>query len=113
MRYDLYQIQLTEDVIDRIRISVLKQQPRESVPEFEAKMQAMLGNPDLGIKLGLYEKVAEIEADDVEDVFDVGNVGPESKITRIGRMNSVSVGDIISDPVGARFVVTAFGFDPV
>ena len=111
MRYSLYQIQLTDDVVNRIRISVLKKQPRESVPEFDAKMQAMLGKPDLGIKLDLYEKVAEIEADDLDDVFDIGNVGPESKITRIKRMSSVSIGDLIVDSTGARFVVGYSGFE--
>ena len=113
MRYGLYQLQLSDAVIARIRTSVHMNQPRDSVHEFEAKAQSMLGKPNLGLELGLYAKVAEIEAKDLEDVFEIGNIGPEHKITRIGRMSSVSVGDIIEDPASVRMVVASFGFDPV
>jgi len=113
MKYSLYQIQLTEDVIARIRTSVREKQPRDSVPEFEAKMQAMLGKPKLGLELNLYTKVAEIEAEDLDDVFDIGNIGPESNIIRLGPMHSISVGDIIENTKGERVVVSSFGFDPI
>ena len=109
MRYGVYQIQLSDEVINRVNSGI----PTTEVPEFVAKMHSMLGKCDMGLKLGLYEKVGEIEATDLEGVFHIGNVGPESLITRIGRMCSVSVGDIIEAPDGVRSVVASFGFEPV
>jgi hypothetical protein len=57
-----------------------------------------------------YGEVCEIEADTLDQVFDIGNIGPESKITRKAPMHSVSVGDIIIDPVGDMHLVASFGF---
>jgi len=42
-----------------------------------------------------YDHVATIEATGLENVFEIGNIGPESKITRILPMHSISVGDIV------------------
>jgi len=104
MRYSIYQIQLSNTQIDRVNAG-------QEVPEFHAKMTSMLGNPRLGLEMDLYRKVAEIEANDLEGVFHIGNMGPEHKITRISRMHSVSVGDIVEDPNGQRHVVASIGFD--
>ena len=61
----------------------------------------------------LYNTVSYIEADSLNEVFQVGNIGPESQITRQGRMASVSVGDLIEDEDGNRHVVANFGFKEV
>lgn len=61
----------------------------------------------------LYVKVAEIEANDFEEVFEIGNMGPEEKITRITRMHSVSVGDIVKREDGVTKFVAPFGFESV
>ena len=61
----------------------------------------------------LYNLVAEIEADDLEQVFNIGNMGPESRIRRLKRMHSVSVGDIIVDESGRAQFVAPMGFEPV
>lgn len=57
-----------------------------------------------------YKIVCEIEADDLNEVFEIGNIGPEEKITYIGRMHSISVGDVIRDNKGRCFVVAPTGF---
>ena len=62
---------------------------------------------------GLYTGVAQIEADNLDQVFEIGNIGPESSITRLSRMASVSVGDLIEDEDGNRHVVANFGFKEV
>ena len=62
---------------------------------------------------GLYAKVAEIDADDFEEVFEIGNMGPEEKITRLNRMHSVSIGDIIKSETGVTKFVAPFGFESV
>ena len=58
-----------------------------------------------------YKPVCEIVADDLTHVFEVGNMGPEDRITRLDRMHSVSVGDIIEDESGEnRWMVAGMGF---
>ena len=58
-----------------------------------------------------YNVVCEIEAADLDEVFEIGNIGPEAKITRIDRMHSVSIGDVIREAdTGKCFVVAREGF---
>lgn len=76
------------------------------------------GDPTGGLKHGFYDKVAEVLADSLDDVFRIGNIGPEhpdEDITPHGHrgMRSISVGDIIADDHGNRWVVACFGFTPV
>lgn len=95
MRYAVYQIKVNDT----------------NKASEDAKVVAMLyADAEPGLRGNFYEKVAEIEADDMEQVFDIGNAGPEHKITRLGRMHSVSVGDIIQDADGVRHVVAGVGF---
>lgn len=58
----------------------------------------------------VYTKVAEVVADDLNHVFEVGNIGPEDRITRIAPMHSFSVGDIIEDADGNRWMIAKVGF---
>lgn len=63
---------------------------------------------------GLYKHVANISGENLHDVFEIGNIGPEDKISRLDRMSSVSVGDIIIDSFnGNKFVVANHGFKAV
>jgi len=98
MRYGVYQIKIDELSPRNVR---------------DAYMESMLGRPDRGLAENLYAKVAEIEANDLEHVFEIGNIGPEESITRMGSMSSISVGNIIEDADGKRFVVASFGFDEI
>ena len=61
--------------------------------------------------LAHYSKVCEIVAEDLDEVFQIGNIGPESKITRLDRMSSISVGDVIEDEENRLYVVRSYGFD--
>jgi len=60
---------------------------------------------------GLYELVAFIDANDLDDMYRVGNIGPAEQITRIGRPHSLSVGDIIVDEDDEIYVVAPIGFE--
>ena len=82
----------------------LKSDPRA----FEAMIE---GNVDPVFFLSAYDEVAVIEANDLDEVFEIGNIGPESKIERLGRMHSISVGDVIRDDRGRCFVVKPLGFE--
>lgn len=98
MRYGVYQIKINAFSPANVR---------------DAYMDAMCGRAARGLAENLYEKVAEIEADDLEQVFDIGNIGPEERITRIGLMSSISVGNIIEDQHNRRFVVADIGFEEI
>tara|TARA_R100000329_G_scaffold151258_2_gene146658 strand:+ start:597 stop:971 length:375 start_codon:yes stop_codon:yes gene_type:complete len=62
---------------------------------------------------GLFEEVAVIRADNLEEVFDVGNQNPE-KVFHKGhrKLYTINVGDLIHD--GNNFIIVASrGFDTV
>lgn len=69
------------------------------------------GNVSPSMFLAHYGKVCEIEAADLDEVFEIGNIGPESKITRLDRMHSISVGDVIEDDKHRLYIVGSFGFE--
>jgi hypothetical protein len=62
---------------------------------------------------GLYKPVAEIIAGSLDQVFNIGNIGPESSITRLAPMHSISVGDVIVDETGRGVYVAPLGFKPL
>ena len=87
-------------------------QIRKDVKSDPRAFEAMIeGNVDPVFFLSAYEEVCAIEANDLEEVFEIGNIGPESKIERLGRMHSISVGDVIRDDLGRCFVVKGLGFE--
>lgn len=69
------------------------------------------GNVPSSLFLAHYSKVCEIEAADLNEVFEIGNIGPEEKITRLDRMHSISVGDVIEDEEHRLYVVKGVGFE--
>ncbi len=114
MKFQVYQIQFTESQYRAINSN-------ETVPAFEARnrMTMDFGGDNIGniasdaFEAGYYTHVSNIEAADLEQVFEIGNIGPESDIERLGRMSSISVGDILIDESGTKSVVASFGFKEV
>ena len=109
MKFDVFQINFTDEQVDLINES-------DSRPDFYNQYLDTTFRPtaDAIIKArSPYEKVATIEANGFEDVFEIGNIGPESKITRITRMHSVSVGDVIVREDGVAKFVAPIGFESV
>ena len=102
MKFTVYQINLSDKDYEN---GVLREMYLDTImsPTVEAIEKAS----------GLYAKVAEIDAEDFEEVFEIGNMGPEEKITRLNRMHSVSVGDIVKCEDGVTKFVAPFGFQSV
>jgi hypothetical protein len=101
-KFYLFQINLTDEdyEISEFKnryLNVIMQPTVESVREAAA----------------MYEMVAEIDANDLDEVFEIGNIGPEKNIKRLKPMHSVSVGDVILDNVGNAFFVDNYGFGTV
>ena len=66
------------------------------------------------LKTGLYEHVATVEADHVEQVFVIMNRWADEDEARVERhrlLHSLSVRDVVVLPDGSRSVVASFGFD--
>lgn len=84
----------------------------DTMPEeyFRMTFDGKVTNVDF---LAHYSAVAKIDAATLDQVFEIGNIGPESLIERLDRMHSVSVGDVIVDEAGTKFVVASFGFDEI
>ena len=61
-----------------------------------------------------FTKVAEIDADNLNEVFEIGNgYGDQSKLNRLSKMHSVSVGDLIVDSKGDWYMVEPMGWSLV
>ena len=101
-------------VIDKDLSDLINKEGWDAHAKSKAYMQAQLdGDVNLGVQNNCYTKVAEVVADDLEHVFEVGNIGPEDRITRLEKMTSISVGDIIADADGVCSVVNNVGFTPL
>lgn len=111
MKFAVYQIQFTKAQYTAINAN-------EIVPAFEAKNKMNMdfsGNKIGGLasdafEAGYYTHVANITAEDYNDCFEVGNIGPDENIERLGRMSSLSVGDIIVHEDGTMAVIAPMGF---
>jgi tellurite resistance protein len=107
--FSVFQIVIDKDLSD-----LINKEGHNCHVKSKARIEAMMdGDVRLGIMHDCYTKVAEVVADDLEHVFEVGNIGPEDRITRLEKMTSISVGDIIADADGNCSVVCNVGFTPL
>lgn len=115
MRYIVMQITLTDSQIALINES------KGELPDFYNRYLRATTFPkkeavQAAFEAGDYETVCEIETDNLEQVFAIGNgMGDENKITRLAKMKSVSVGDIVIDRNDGNrtYYVDTFGFEEV
>ena len=112
MKYQLHQIHLTDAEHDKVNA-----EGHNSVPKHLAHIDMQVGmGKDISSMAqdawenGYFTHVSNIEAPTLEGVFHVGNMGPEEAIERLAPMYSTSVGDIVIDPDGKKYVVASFGF---
>lgn len=114
MNYTIYQISYTDSDIDAINAGVSNaKRDVKSGMSMDFRGEKTVGLAERALHEGLYTGVAIIEANDLNQVFEIGNIGPETSITRLNRMHSISVGDLIEDEDGNRHVVASFGFKEV
>ena len=114
MKYTVYQIRYTEDEIAGINAGTksMKREIRDNMA-MDFRGDKMVDLVEKALYENFYTAVSFIEATCLDEVFQVGNIGPESQITRLGRMASISVGDLIEDEDGNRHAVANFGFKEV
>jgi hypothetical protein len=114
MPYKVYQLKIATRVYDYVN-EVGHAEAAVKFPEWKVSMDVRFqGSAKWEPSMFAYfSPVCEIDAGDLEEVFDIGNIGPEEKITHIGRMHSISVGDIIQDQSGEFHMVDNVGFTKI
>ena len=116
MKYQVHQVKLTDAEVDKINA-----EGHDAVERHAMKLKMCFSENPYGLRTiagrmyaaGYYDHVANITSDSLAGVFHIGNMGPEHSIERLACMSSVSVGDLIIDEGGDKYVVAKYGFDPV
>lgn len=110
MKYLVYQIQFTKDeseAINKLGWDLASRvMPRVRVHLEKESLEVV----HKGFNEDLYEWVATIEANDLDDAFLIGNIGPEEQIERHSSMHSISVGDVLVADDGHAYHVSPVGF---
>lgn len=103
MKYQIYQIQLSK--LDEKNTILLEAYHQISIRPTAENISA---------NFKYFNKVAIIDANDLEDAFAISNLGEEEElITRLAPMHSLSVGDVLIDEDNIVFFVNSFGFNKV
>jgi len=118
MKYELHQIRFTDSEIDFINASGRHDATDKSRLDIELSCGRDTKKLSKFAKeawdKNYFNHVSNIKTDSgLDGVFEVGNIGPEESIERFSSMGSCSVGDIIVDPQGKKYVVAALGFAEV
>ena len=100
----IYQIQLSDLEIIQVNAG---QMPEKAKAKFRISASTDNFSHDM---LKFYKEVCTVDTDDLEKAFELTNLWEEpSKVTKFGRMNSTSIGDIFR--LGDRYyIVDTFGF---
>jgi hypothetical protein len=116
MKYEIFQINCSDKVYDEVNRLGSHDAAAKIYPQYRAEMETRLFGserftPDM---LKHYDKVAEVECEDLEDVFVIGNgMGDKDAIKCLAPMHSLSVGDIVRVNTGRYMMVDPIGFKEV
>lgn len=115
MKYELHQIHLSDAEIDKVNA-----EGHDSVDKNKLSIEMTVRRNQIELlakeawSKGYFTHVSNITTDKgLDGVFEIGNIGSEENIERLSEMHSVSVGDIIIDNKGKKFVVASLGFKEV
>jgi hypothetical protein len=113
-KFTVHQISIDRSVYDHVN-ELGHDQAAAQYPQYRAYLDTTCYGSKRYIAeyAQFYKRVCIIDAKDLDDVFKIGNIGPEQSITRLAPMHSVSVGDIIEDQSGTRYMVDSFGFNEI
>lgn len=113
MRYTVFQFKLSRAARDAVN-SLGWTDAMKQFPEVEIQLNVSFSGGSEGFSAWMskyYEAVCNIDAATLNGVFHIGNMGPEESIERLGKMHSVSVGDVIRDnDMGTYHMVDDEGF---
>ena len=102
---EIHQVQLTDELYRSINAG-------EDTPEVHAFHASKFGKVEEAERLGMFEKVAEVDTDNLEEAFCIMNRFSDEdleRITKVSPYHSMSVGDIaVKD--GVRYLCASIGF---
>lgn len=104
MMIKVYQIQLTDAEADAFN----RGDQTEKTKAYLSRMFDGTFKPEI---FQFYDHVANVDVNDMEDAFRLMNLWEdESKIERLGRCSSMSVGDILELEDGTMYRCSSWGF---
>jgi len=108
MIFKIFQIRLNKEEYDQVNLTGHYSVPKQ---KFKLDLESRKVSSNF-VKNGFnyFNHVASITATDLNEVFEIGNIGPDNKILKLDKMHSISVGDVIENESGFRFLVQSFGF---
>lgn len=105
----VFQIQLTNEEVDIINSD------GEYTPKIKAFFSRVFDSNFNASNFQYYTHVANVATDDMEEAFRAMNLWDDAaEVQKVAtRCSSMSVGDIIENEQGERFVCASFGFDKI
>jgi len=116
MKYKIIQMKLTDEQIEIVNTPSKSEEMSGFYKIYrDANMFPNKEKIETALAADMYDHVANIEADNLDDVFHIGNQGPWDRVeyvaNKFGRnMHSISVGDIVEREDGNRYFVDFTGF---
>ena len=116
-KYKVHQMKLTDEQVDEINEQGAE---NSSLWKFynDANMFPDGDKVQNALRMGLYDHMANIEAENRDQVVHIGNGHPDAEIehleNKFGRqMHSITIGDVVEDPDGTRWFVNFGGYEKV
>ena len=107
----VYQIHLS--AADQAQIELEGWSAAKTNPKIKAYFDRMFAKPE-NVVLCWYTHVADVMTDDMEEAFELMNLWEDmSRVRKIGRAHSMSVGDVIEDEAGNHYLCASFGFEKI
>ncbi len=120
MKYEIHQIHLTDEEIDKVNAEGHYSVDRNRLSiEMYSRQKQIVPLAQEAWNKGYFTHVANIKTKrGLSGVFQIGNIGlpgdpKEETLERLSRMHSVSVGDIVKDEHGTMFVCDNIGWKEV
>jgi hypothetical protein len=102
----LYQIRLTDQEVNMVNGDC------GYTPRIKAYFDRMFDSTFKAENFQYYDHVANIKTQDFETAFELTNKWNDpSRVEKLGRCSSMSVGDILEDDDGKLYRCALFGFD--
>ena len=107
---NVYQIRLTHEEV--VQVTALGWGVDN--PKIQAYGARHFGNKIKNVNMDHYDLVAKVDTNDLEEAFELMNLWdhPE-RVTKLSSCSSMSVGDVVEDEDGNRFLCASFGFDKI
>ena len=107
---NVYQIRLTHEEV--VQVTALGWGVDN--PKIQAYGARHFGSKIENVNMDHYDLVAKVDTNDLEKAFELMNLWDRPElVTKLSSCSSMSVGDVVEDEDGNRFLCAAFGFEKI